>query len=77
VFHSTIAALTSVRSAVLLQFGRAVAQTTEAMEAHGPCQRVAAFAFVQFRRCLPSERRLFEPVQGVERALDAADHGQG
>ena len=45
---------------MLLQFGRAVAQTTEAMEAHGPCQRVAAFAFVQFRRCLPSERRLFE-----------------
>jgi len=63
--------------AVLLQFGDAVAQAVEAVEAHGPGQGVAAFALVQLGRGLEAQLRLFQPVQGVERALDAADFAQG
>jgi hypothetical protein len=62
--------------AVLLQFGGTISQTTEAVEAHRPRQRVAAFALVEFRRRLPPERGLFQPVQGIEGAFDAADLAQ-
>ena len=66
-----------VTGAVLLWFGGAVTQTTKTVEAHGPCQRVSAFALVQLGRRLPSQRGLFQPVQGAERAFYAADFAEG
>src|SRR3954453_12263065 len=61
---------------VLLGLGRAVTKAAKPMEAHGTGERVTALAFVQLGRRLPSERGLFQPVQDVESALDAADLAQ-
>jgi hypothetical protein len=61
---------------MLLRLGGSVAQATEAMEADGAGERIAGLALVEFGGCLAPERRLFQPVEGEQRALDAADLAQ-
>src|SRR3712207_512039 len=58
---------------VLLQFGRAVAQPPEAMEADRTRERVARFALIELRCRLTAEPGRLQPGQGVQRALDASD----
>lgn len=62
---------------VLLGFLRPVANAAQAMEADGAGQCVAGFAFVQLGRGLATKGRVFQPVQGEERPLDAADLPEG
>ena len=62
--------------AVLQGLGRAVAHAAEAMEADGAGQRVARLALVQLDRGLAAERRILQPVDGEQRALDPADFPQ-
>src|SRR3954469_19508771 len=50
--------------AVLLGLSRAVTKAAEPMEAQRAGERVAALALVQLGRGLPSERGVFQPVQG-------------
>lgn len=59
--------------AMLLVLRCPVADAAKAVKADGAGKRVAGLAFVQFSRGLAAERRVFQPVQGEQRPLDAPD----
>jgi hypothetical protein len=59
--------------AMLLRFDGPVPQLAEPMEADSARERIPGLALVQFRGCLSPELWLFQPVQGVKRALDTTD----
>ena len=46
------------------------------MEADGAGECIGGLALVEFGGCLAAERRLFQPVEGEQRTLDAADLAQ-
>ena len=56
--------------AVLQRFGGSVAHATEAMEADGAGQCITRLALVELDGGLTAKRRILQPVEGEEGALD-------
>jgi len=54
---------------MLLSRGGSVSQATETMEADGAGECIAGLALVEFGGCLTPECRLFQPVEGEQRAF--------
>ena len=61
---------------VLLSIDVAIAQATKTMEANSAGQRISGLTLVEFGRYLPPELRLFQSVERVYGAFDAADFVQ-
>ena len=57
-------------------FEISIAQSAEAMEAHGPSEGVAGFALVQLCSRLPAQNRIVQPVEGEEGAFERPDFAQ-
>ena len=61
---------------MLLAFEGSVAQSAEAMEAHGSSEGITGLALVQLCGRLPTQRRIVQPVEGEEGAFDPPDFAQ-
>ena len=61
---------------MLLVLVGAVADLSEAMDEHRPCQAVASLALVQLLSRFPAELRLADPVEREKRALEPSQLAQ-